>query len=63
MEPEGPDPQPDQSSPYHPIAHCGFKHSDLEMPNKADIENDVILEMHRVGNYEDFSCIDNSLQY
>jgi hypothetical protein len=43
------------------FAHCGFKHSDLEMPNKADSENGVILEMHHVGNYEKFSCIDNSL--
>jgi hypothetical protein len=25
-------------------------------------ENDVILEMRRVGNYEEVSCIDNSLQ-
>jgi hypothetical protein len=30
-------------------AHCGFKHSDLEMPNKAYSENDVILEIHHVG--------------
>jgi hypothetical protein len=33
------------------------------MPNKVDSENDVILEMHHGGNYEEFSCIDNSLQY
>jgi hypothetical protein len=39
-----------------------LKHSDLEMPEKADSENDVILEMHYVGNYEEFSCIGNSLQ-
>jgi hypothetical protein len=32
------------------------------MSNKTDCENDVILEMHHVGNYEEFSCIDNSLQ-
>jgi hypothetical protein len=32
------------------------------MPDKADSKNDVILEMHHVGNYEEFSCIDNSLQ-
>jgi hypothetical protein len=32
------------------------------MLDKADSENDVILEMHNVGNYEEFSCIDNSLQ-
>jgi hypothetical protein len=31
------------------------------MPDKADSENDI-LEMHHVGNYEDFSCMDNSLQ-
>jgi hypothetical protein len=31
------------------------------MPKKADSENDVILEMHIVGNYEEFSCISNSL--
>jgi hypothetical protein len=31
------------------------------MLDKADSENDVILEMHH-GNYEEFSCIDNSLQ-
>jgi hypothetical protein len=42
--------------------NCGFKHSDLEMPDKADSENDVILEMRHVRNYEEFSCIDNSLQ-
>jgi hypothetical protein len=32
------------------------------MPEKADSENDVILEMHHVGNYEKFPWIDNSLQ-
>jgi hypothetical protein len=32
------------------------------MPNKADSENGVILEMHYVGNYEEFSCIDNNIQ-
>jgi hypothetical protein len=36
------------------FGHCGFKHLDLEMPNKADGENDVILETHHVGNYEEF---------
>jgi hypothetical protein len=25
---------------------------DLEMPNKADSENDIILEMNDIGNYE-----------
>jgi hypothetical protein len=44
------------------IANCGFKHSDLLMPNKADSVNDVILEMHRLGNNEEFLFIDNSLQ-
>jgi hypothetical protein len=33
--------------------HCFFKHSDLEMPNKANSENDVIFEMHYIGNYEE----------
>jgi hypothetical protein len=33
------------------------------MPDKADSENHVILEMHHVGNYEEFSCINSSLQY
>jgi hypothetical protein len=28
------------------------------MLDKADSENDVILEMHHVGNYKEFSCID-----
>jgi hypothetical protein len=32
------------------------------MPNKDDGENDVIFEIHHVENYEEFSCIDNSLQ-
>jgi hypothetical protein len=32
------------------------------MLDKADSENYVILEMHHVRNYEEFSCIDNSLQ-
>jgi hypothetical protein len=32
------------------------------MPNKADTENDIILELHLVGNYEKFSYIDNSPQ-
>jgi hypothetical protein len=32
------------------------------MSNKADSEDDAILEMRHVRNYEDFSCIDNSLQ-
>jgi hypothetical protein len=44
------------------FAYCDFKCSDLEMPDKADSENDVILEMHHIENYEEFSCISNSLQ-
>jgi hypothetical protein len=32
------------------------------MPNGADTGNGVILEMHHVGDYEEFSCIDNILQ-
>jgi hypothetical protein len=32
------------------------------MSDKAESENDVILEMHHVGNYEEFSCIVKSLQ-
>jgi hypothetical protein len=35
---------------------------DLKMPNKADSGNGVVLEMHHVGNYDEFSCTDNSLQ-
>jgi FKBP-type peptidyl-prolyl cis-trans isomerase len=31
------------------------------MPHKADSENDVILEIHHVGKYEEFSCNNNSL--
>jgi hypothetical protein len=42
--------------------HCDFKHSDLELSDKADSENDVILEMHHVENDKVFSCIDSSLQ-
>jgi hypothetical protein len=32
------------------------------MPKKANSENDVILEVRHVGNYEEFICIGNSLQ-
>jgi hypothetical protein len=32
------------------------------MTNRADSENDVILEMHYVGDYEEFSCVKSSLQ-
>jgi hypothetical protein len=42
------------------FAHC--KHPDLEMPNKADSESDIVLEIHHVGNYEEFLYIDSSLQ-
>jgi hypothetical protein len=44
------------------LAHCGIKHSCLVRPNKEDSENYVMLEMHHVGSYEEFSCIDNGLQ-
>jgi hypothetical protein len=32
------------------------------MPDKANSENDIILEMHHFGNHEEFTCIGNSLQ-
>jgi hypothetical protein len=32
------------------------------MLNKADSESDVMLETHYVRKYEEFSCIDKSLQ-
>jgi hypothetical protein len=32
------------------------------MPSKADSVNDIILEMHHVGNYGGFSCIYNNDQ-
>jgi hypothetical protein len=44
------------------FSHCCFKHSDLEMLNKASGENDVTLEMHYMGYYDEFSRIDISLQ-
>jgi hypothetical protein len=44
------------------FAPCGFKHSSLEMPNMANIENEAILELQRIRNYEQFVCMDNSLQ-
>jgi hypothetical protein len=44
------------------FAHCGFKHSDFEMPKKANSESDTILEAQHVRNYEDFSCTNNRLQ-
>jgi hypothetical protein len=31
------------------------------MPNESVGENDAIMEMHHIGNYKEFSCIDNSL--
>jgi hypothetical protein len=31
----------------------------LEMPNKANAEIDVMFEMHRYRNYEQFSFINN----
>jgi hypothetical protein len=42
------------------FAHCAFKHSVLDTPNKADSEN-YILEIHQVGNYAEFSNIDYRL--
>jgi hypothetical protein len=44
------------------FAYCSFKRLDLEMPNKANSENYIILEMHYFGNYEEFSCMGNGLQ-
>jgi hypothetical protein len=44
------------------FAYCSFKLLDLEMLNKANSENYVILEMHYFGNYEEFSCMGNGLQ-
>jgi hypothetical protein len=44
------------------FSFCGFKHSNLEMPSKADSENDVILEIHHVRDHKIFSCIENNLQ-
>jgi hypothetical protein len=44
------------------FAHHGFRHSDLEMPNKNNSKNGVIFEMHHVRNYEKFLCTDNSVQ-
>jgi hypothetical protein len=32
------------------------------MPNKANSENYVKLELHHIGNYEEFLYIDNNLQ-
>jgi hypothetical protein len=43
------------------FADCGFKHLDLEMPNKANSENDT-LEMHHIRTYGEFSCVDSSLE-
>jgi hypothetical protein len=42
--------------------HCGLNTHHLDMPNKADSEIDVMLETHHVGHYEEFSCIESSLQ-
>jgi hypothetical protein len=38
----------------HNYLRTGFKHSDLDVPNKADSENYVIMEMHHFDNYEEF---------
>jgi hypothetical protein len=40
----------------------GFKHSDLEMLNKANTENDIILELDNIRNYKEFSCNENNFQ-
>jgi hypothetical protein len=40
----------------------GFIHTDLEVLNRTDSENDIILEIHHIRNYEEFSCIENSLK-
>lgn len=39
-----------------------LNNQDLEMPNKADSENYIVLEMYHVENYEEFSCSDSSRQ-
>jgi hypothetical protein len=44
------------------FAHCGFKHSNMEILNKTDSENDVILEIHHIWNCEEFSVTEHSLQ-
>jgi hypothetical protein len=44
-------------------ARCDFRHSDLEMPNKADGENDIIMEMCNIVNYNELTRINNSFQY
>jgi hypothetical protein len=44
------------------FAHCGFKHSSLEIQNTTDIENEAIFDLQCVRNYEEFVCINNSLQ-
>jgi hypothetical protein len=33
----------------------------METPNKADSENDIILETQHVWNYEEFSHTDDSV--
>jgi hypothetical protein len=38
------------------FSHCDFEDSDLEMPNKADSEGDVILEMYHVRNFKNFNA-------
>jgi hypothetical protein len=44
------------------FAPFSLKHSSLEMPNMANIENEAILEIQRIRNYEEFVRMDNSLQ-
>jgi hypothetical protein len=38
------------------FAYCSFEHSELKMLKKANSENDIILEMHHIRNYEVFMC-------
>jgi hypothetical protein len=44
------------------LCSYGFKHSDSELPNKIDSKNDVKLEIHLIGNYEEFSYSDSSVR-
>jgi len=44
------------------FAPCGFTHSSLETPNMANTENEAILELQHIRNYEEFVCMGNSLQ-
>ncbi|XP_021923805.1 uncharacterized protein LOC110831757 isoform X2 [Zootermopsis nevadensis] len=50
------------SNKQQDFARCCFKHPGSEMPETTDSENDAILEMQHVRNYEEFACINNSFQ-